>query len=75
MWEERPVLHRPWILAAFRGWNDAGQAATGALAHLKESWQAVRIASIDSEDFYDFQVTRPEVRSVDGATRISPGTR
>jgi predicted ATP-grasp superfamily ATP-dependent carboligase len=69
IWNGRPEIHRPAIVAAFRGWNDAGEAASGAVGFLKEHWQATRIASIDPEEFYDFQVTRPEVRHVEGATR------
>ncbi|MDP9296848.1 MAG: PAC2 family protein [Actinomycetota bacterium] len=68
-WNERPEIRRPVIVAAFRGWNDAGEAASGAISYLKERWEASRIASIDPEEFYDFQVARPEVRHVDGVTR------
>jgi proteasome assembly chaperone (PAC2) family protein len=32
-------------------------------------WGARRFATIDPEDFYDFQAVRPEVRLVDGETR------
>ena len=67
---ERDVeLHKPVMLAAFRGWNDAGDAATFAAQHLARSWDALRIASIDPEEFYDFQAVRPQVELVDGLTR------
>src|SRR3954470_11409585 len=69
VWERRPTLERPAIVAAFRGWNDAGRAASGAVTHLRESWGAERFASVDPEEFFDFQATRPEVRLVDGETR------
>ena len=69
IWERRPAFERPVIVAAFRGWNDAGRAASGAVTHLRESWEAERFASIDPEEFFDFQATRPEVRLVDGETR------
>ena len=56
------------MILAFSGWNDAGEAATGALDHLLASWQEASnentpqlIAEIDPEDFYDFQVNRPQV--------------
>jgi proteasome assembly chaperone (PAC2) family protein len=52
------------LVAAFEGWNDAGEAATGVVEHLEESWQAVTLGKIDPEDYYDFQVNRPHV-SVD----------
>lgn len=52
------------MILAFGGWNDAGEAATGAASHLLSSWPASLIAQVDPEDFYDFQVNRPMV-SVD----------
>jgi len=69
VWERRPAFDAPVIVAAFRGWNDAGRAASGAVTHLRELWSAERFASIDPEEFFDFQATRPEVRLVDGETR------
>ncbi|HEY7873631.1 MAG TPA: PAC2 family protein [Actinomycetota bacterium] len=67
---ERDVeLHQPVMLVAFRGWNDAGDAASFAAQHLGRSWDALRIASIDPEEFYDFQAVRPQVELVDGLTR------
>jgi proteasome assembly chaperone (PAC2) family protein len=57
--EELPDLRAPIILAAFAGWNDAGQAATFALSALRTLWSAERFASIDPEEFFDFTETRP----------------
>jgi predicted ATP-grasp superfamily ATP-dependent carboligase len=68
-WERRPRLRRPVLVAAFEGWNDAGDAATTALRYLATSWGAERIATFDSEELFDFTQTRPEVRLVDGETR------
>lgn len=62
-------LRDPVLIAAFHGWNDAGDAATFAAGHLARVWSAKRIASIDPEEFYDFQATRPQVELVDGITR------
>jgi proteasome assembly chaperone (PAC2) family protein len=67
--DHRPEMRDPVLLAAFRGWNDGGEAATGALAYMRERWEARPFASLDPEEFYDFQVTRPTVRLVDGVTR------
>ena len=50
------------LLAAFEGWNDAGEAATDALKHLHRLWGAKRVAVIEPDEYYDFQFTRPEVR-------------
>ncbi|MHB1931142.1 MAG: PAC2 family protein, partial [Acidimicrobiales bacterium] len=68
-WERRPVLDRPLVVVAFEGWNDAGDAASLALAYLARTWGAERFASVDPEEFYDFTETRPQVRLVDGRTR------
>lgn len=63
------ALNDPILVAAFRGWNDAGDAATFAAAHLARVWSAQPVASIDPEEFYDFQAVRPQVELVDGITR------
>src|SRR2546423_6965750 len=66
---ERPELHRPVLVTAFRGWNDGGQGASLAAGYLVKEWHASRFAEIDPEEFYDFQVSRPHVSLVDGVTR------
>jgi proteasome assembly chaperone (PAC2) family protein len=68
-WEARPELERPVLIAAFRGWNDGGEAATTAVAYLRDRWGAEPFADIDPEEFLDFQVTRPTVRLEGGVTR------
>src|SRR6476646_1842002 len=67
--EERPVLEHPVLIAALRGWNDGGQGASRAGAYLAQAWAAEQFAAIESENFYDFQATRPMVSLVDGETR------
>jgi proteasome assembly chaperone (PAC2) family protein len=67
--DDRPVLTRPVLVAAFRGWNDGGQGASLAGGYLAKAWGAARFAEIDPEEFYDFQATRPHVSLVEGATR------
>lgn len=62
-------LTKPTLIAAFKGWNDAGESATSAAAHLTHVWNAQRVASIDPEEFYDFQATRPNVVLDEGMTR------
>lgn len=62
-------LDNPIMVAAFRGWNDAGDAASFAALHLVRTWSAERLASIDPEEFYDFQAVRPMVELEDGITR------
>jgi predicted ATP-grasp superfamily ATP-dependent carboligase len=68
-WERRPDLRRPLLVVAFEGWNDAGDASSLALGYLAEAWRAERFARIDCEEFYDFTVTRPQVRNTDTGQR------
>ncbi len=69
-WNYRPDgLRAPALICAFKGWNDAADAASSALTFVGEALGARRFASIDPEDFYDFQTTRPEIKLVDGITR------
>ena len=63
-----PLLREPVMLIAFSGWNDAAEAASGAVEHLLSGWRDKNddvipelIANVESEDFYDFQVNRPVV--------------
>jgi len=63
-----PLLREPIMIVAFSGWNDAAEAASGAVEHLLSGWREKNddvlpelIAEVESEDFYDFQVNRPVV--------------
>jgi proteasome assembly chaperone (PAC2) family protein len=69
--EDVPELRNPVMIAAFEGWNDAGEAATAAVDHLIDIWDAEPIAALDPEEYYDFQVNRPRVVLDDGRRRIS----
>ncbi len=57
------------MVVAFEGWNDAGDASSLALGYLADAWEAEPFATIDAEEFYDFTVTRPEVRRAEDGTR------
>jgi predicted ATP-grasp superfamily ATP-dependent carboligase len=62
IWDRRPDgLRAPAMVCAFKGWNDAGDAASGAVSFLASSLSARRFARIDSEEFYDFQANRPSI--------------
>ena len=61
-WSEHPVLKEAVLLAAFTGWNDAGDAATEAVGYLTRRYECQRVATIDPEYFYDFASVRPSVR-------------
>jgi predicted ATP-grasp superfamily ATP-dependent carboligase len=54
-------LDSPVVVAAFEGWNDAGEAASSAVAHLAELSGAREIGAVDPEEFYDYQVNRPMI--------------
>ena len=64
-----PLLRSPVAIAAFEGWNDAADASTAAVEHLEKVWQAREITTIDPEEFYDFQVSRPTVAMSPDETR------
>ena len=68
-WTTRPTLHAPVVIAAFEGWNDAGDAASTAARYLVDRWDADLVADVDPEEFYDFTSTRPEVRLDDDGLR------
>src|SRR4051812_47866074 len=69
-WRERPELRSPVLVCAFKGWNDAGEAATAALGFLVDSFDARVIADIDPEEFYDFTAVRPTVSMDEGTSRV-----
>ncbi|MGW5421030.1 PAC2 family protein [Streptomyces sp. NPDC003943] len=71
-----PELIDPVMVAAFEGWNDAGDAASAAVAHLDREWKGEVFAALDAEDYYDFQVNRPTVWMDGGVRKITwPTTR
>jgi proteasome assembly chaperone (PAC2) family protein len=69
-WNYRPDgLRAPALVCAFKGWNDAGDAASAAVSFVGDSLGARQFASIDPEDFYDFQAVRPQIKLIDGQAR------
>jgi proteasome assembly chaperone (PAC2) family protein len=69
-WEYRPDgLRAPALICAFKGWNDAADSASSALTFVGSALGARRFATIDPEEFYDFQSTRPRVKLVDNHAR------
>ena len=69
IWRERPKLRAPVMVCAFKGWNDAGEAASAAVSYIRGSFDAREVGSIDPEEFYDFTAVRPTVKLVEGSTR------
>ena len=62
--ERMPELRSPTLIAAFAGWNDAAEVATGSINYLATTWAAQEFAAIDPEEFYDFTEVRPQVRMI-----------
>jgi proteasome assembly chaperone (PAC2) family protein len=69
IWSERPELRAPVMVCAFKGWNDAGEAATAALSFIHDHFESKDVAHIDPEEFFDFTAVRPTVRLTEGRTR------
>jgi proteasome assembly chaperone (PAC2) family protein len=68
-WALRPQLRTPVLVAAFEGWNDAGDAASDAVRWLGRTLGAREFAALDPEEYFDFQAARPQVELVDGVVR------
>ena len=65
--DDVPRLENAVLVAAFEGWNDAGDVASSATSWLTTHWDSRRFAWLDPEEFYDF--TNPNARpqvSLDG---------
>lgn len=50
------------VLVAFDGWNDAGEAASGAIEMLRESTEYELVHTVDPELYFDYQYTRPSTK-------------
>jgi proteasome assembly chaperone (PAC2) family protein len=68
-WLKQADLAEPMLVAAFGGWSDASDAATGAVRWLISHWHGERLARIRPDDFYDFTVARPTVHIDQGGQR------
>lgn len=71
-WYDRPSANDPIMIVAFAGWNDAGNAASSAVEYLEQVWSARPFASLDSEEFFDFTSSRPNIElTPSGGRRIA----
>lgn len=43
------------MIAAFEGWNDAGESATGAISHLLTVWTHQQLAITDPDNITIFK--------------------
>ncbi len=67
----------PILIAAFEGWNDAGAAATSLVEALIDEWNAEPLGKLDEQEYYDFQVARPQLEVTEDGERVLvwPGTQ
>lgn len=66
---ERQFASGRLLVVAFEGWNDAGEAASGAVRALKDLLDLYPIAEVDPEDYFDYQFNRPTVASDEDGNR------
>jgi proteasome assembly chaperone (PAC2) family protein len=64
-----PTLREPDMVAAYLGWPDAAQVATGAISYLINKLPAVKFAEMKSDAYYDFATVRPSVTIESGVIR------
>jgi hypothetical protein len=58
------------IVAAFEGWNDAGEAATGVVKQLQEQTESAPSFTVDPELYFDYQYTRPQIVEDEEGERV-----
>lgn len=69
-WLDRPTLRNPVAIVAFQGWGDAGNASSMASDHFLEELDGSVFATVDSDDFFDFQVARPQIELDEDGRRL-----
>ena len=67
---EKAPTGAEYLLMAFKGWPDAGEAASSAVRHLLRKLGASRLTELDPEEFYDFSQVRPYVSIGQGQQRL-----
>jgi proteasome assembly chaperone (PAC2) family protein len=63
---DNPALRNPVLVAAFGGWANAGEVATGTVDYLIQHLGATELAVLACDDFYLFSVHRPLVTITNG---------
>ncbi|KQP01067.1 proteasome assembly chaperone family protein [Leifsonia sp. Leaf264] len=69
MAERNGILNGRILVVAFEGWNDAGEAASGAVRSLKDELELVEIFTVDPELYFDYQFNRPMVATDEDGQR------
>ncbi|MBH0009398.1 proteasome assembly chaperone family protein [Salinibacterium sp. SWN1162] len=65
-----PFANGRLLVVAFEGWNDAGEAASGAVRSLKEQLDVYPISEVDPEEYFDYQFNRPVLSYDDDGDRV-----
>lgn len=58
------------LIVAFEGWNDAGDSATTAAQTLLDQTAHTVLSQISSDEYFDFQLTRPLVELAPDGSRV-----
>lgn len=58
------------LVVAFEGWNDAGEAASGAVRAVRDQLGLVARLEVEPEDYFDYQFNRPTVSTGPDGKRI-----
>ena len=58
------------LIVAFEGWNDAGEAASGAARVIARELNADVVAAVDPEDYYDFQFSLKPLANLGGKSQL-----
>lgn len=63
------------LIVALEGWSDAGEAASQAVQLIIDHYRLLPVHTVDSEVYYDYHLTRPEVETTTEGSRelIWPG--
>lgn len=69
IWYHRPQLRNPIFVAAFEGWNDAGEAASDSVAWIVDKFSSQLVAEIEGDTYFDYQAVRPNISVGEGGIR------
>ena len=58
------------LVVAFEGWNDAGEAASGAVRTLRDALAVEPILEVDAETYFDYQFNRPMATTGEDGRRM-----
>jgi hypothetical protein len=58
------------LVVAFEGWNDAGEAASGAARAIRDQLELQPIVELEPEDYFDYQFNRPTVSIDEAGDRV-----